>query len=230
MANLIYLGTNNYGDDDAQLYETPPQAVFALMAADPWFQAPGRLILEPACGPGAITACLQAAGHTVISSDLNQYEMRWKGDSGKGLQQPTWGMNFFDYSPSLMSDIVGDRPFAIVTNPPYGGDKALGSKAARFAAHALQLAPRVYMLLELGFQEGGERCAHRDELMDGPHYTGYFPFRERLAMHRDGHPRQTGSQTRMHAWYRWEREPSGPFVKQRLTCRPPGPSGIRRLG
>lgn len=228
MSNLIHLKANQYGDQDAQLYETPPEAVYALMGADSWFQEAGRLILEPACGPGAITTCLQSAGHTVISSDLNQYELRWKGKPGKGLQAPTWNLNFFDYSPSVLPDIVGDREFAIVTNPPYGGDRALGSKAARFVAHALELAPRVYMLLELGFQQGGERCAYRDELMDSPRFTGYFPFRDRLSMHRDGFDGRPNSQTRMHAWYRWERQPSGPFAHRRLTIKPPGPCKQRR--
>ncbi len=230
MTKIIHLGANNYGDDDAQLYETPREAVHALIAADPWLRSGSRLILEPACGPGAITASLQSAGHVVISSDLNQYELRWKGKPGKGLQAPTWNVNFFDYSPSVLSETIGSREFAVVTNPPYGGERDLGSKAARFVAHALELAPRVYMLLELGFQQGGNRCEYRDQLMDGPNFTGYFPFRERLRMHRDEYEGPTNNQTRLHAWYRWEREPSGPFVHRRLTCDPPGPCKLRRVG
>ncbi|MEO1019335.1 MAG: hypothetical protein AAFY56_16830, partial [Pseudomonadota bacterium] len=65
MGSPIHMKRNAYGSGDAQLYETLPEMVEAMIHADPWLSAPGRLILEPACGPGAITAVLQAFNHKV---------------------------------------------------------------------------------------------------------------------------------------------------------------------
>lgn len=233
MTAPIHMKSNSYGKDDAQLYETLPECVVALIGADPWLQTP-RLILEPACGPGAITSVLQAFNHRVISSDLNQYEVRWKGKACRSLQRPTWGLDFFDYLPSTLNTVVGDRPFAIVTNPPYGtGEHGDVSMAARFVEHALTLAPRVYMLLELAFLHGGQGCPLRDELIDTPRFTGLYPFRERCNMHRDGFKGGKTSQSRIHAWFRWEREPSTrqrtASVKdfQRLSILNPGPCPVR---
>ncbi len=233
MKTPIHIKMNAYGEGDAQLYETLPEMVTALVGADPWLQEP-RLILEPACGPGAITSVLQAFNHRVISSDLNQYEVRWKGKACDGLQRPTWGLDFFEYRPGRLKDIVGNRPFAIVTNPPYGtGKRGDVNLAARFVEHALRLAPRVYMLLELNFINGGEGCPLRDQLIDTPRFTGLYPFRERCNMHRDGFKGGKTSQSRIHAWFRWEREPDPKrntgAVKEliRLSIRNPGPCPMR---
>ncbi len=232
MSAPIHIKSNSYGAGDAQLYETLPEMVVALIGADDWLQTP-RLILEPACGPGAITSVLQTFNHRVISSDLNQYQMRWKGKPCDGLQRPSWGMDFFEYRPSVLADIVGDRPFAIVTNPPYGtGERGDVNLAARFVEHALTLAPRVYMLLELSFIHGGEGCPLRDQLIDTPRFTGLYPFRERCNMHRDAFKGGKTAQSRIHAWYRWEREPAprrSGMVKdlRRLSVRDPGPCPIR---
>jgi len=219
MAAPIHVKNNEYGAGDAQLYETQPGMVEALLAADPWFQEQPRLIMEPACGPGAITEVLQAYKHKVISSDINDYRHRWKGRREPGVEAPSWGVNFFDYSPSQLRDIIPDRSnFAILTNPPYGtGERGDVNKAARFAAHALQLAPRVYMLLELDFVQGGVQCPLRDQLLDTPTFTGLFPFRERCQMHRDGWEGPKSSQSRTHAWFRWERDPQRPRELTRLS-------------
>jgi hypothetical protein len=47
-------------------YETPPQAVRALLAAE---RLPYN-VWEPCCGPGAIVRVLRAAGHQVVATDL----------------------------------------------------------------------------------------------------------------------------------------------------------------
>lgn len=174
---------------EGELYETPPQAVRALMAAEPFFSVPQR-ILEPACGPGQIVAALQAAGHTVTASDLFDYEARWKGAPDT---ERRWGLDFLD---ARIAGFIGYRNAgfrAVVMNPPY-------SKANDFVAAALQWAPRVYALLELGWIQGeaAGRCALVD---DGP-LIRVLPFIDRLDMHRDGFPaeRRTNS-TRKHAWF-----------------------------
>jgi hypothetical protein len=129
-------------------------------------------------------------------------------------------MNVFDYSPSgLRMRVTHPDEYALMTNPPYGsGEPGEANLAASIATHALELAPRVYLLLELPFQVGGQGCKLRDRLMDSQQLTGVFPFRERLDMHRDGFPDEDKqAQTRMHAWYRWERTPSQPREHRRLT-------------
>ena len=54
------------GDD---LYETSPEAVYALLTAE---QLP-HYLWEPACGPGAIVRVLREAGHQVLATDLVDY-------------------------------------------------------------------------------------------------------------------------------------------------------------
>src|SRR5262245_56133282 len=51
------------------LYETPPEAVHALLRIE---HLPHH-IWEPACGPGSIVRVLRAAGHTVWATDLVDY-------------------------------------------------------------------------------------------------------------------------------------------------------------
>lgn len=166
---------------EAELYETPPGAVRALLAAEPFFSRPQRL-LEPACGPGQLVAALQAAGHDVTAADKFDYEARWKGAADTIR---TWGRDFLASPPDTSCR-------AVVMNPPY-------SKADAFIVTALTCAPRVYALLELGWLqgEGASRCA----LTEGP-LIRVHAFRGRLDMHRDGFPEdRQSSSTRKHAWF-----------------------------
>jgi hypothetical protein len=51
------------------LYESPPEAVTALLRAE---KLPD-VIWEPACGPGSIVRVLRGAGHQVYATDLVDY-------------------------------------------------------------------------------------------------------------------------------------------------------------
>src|SRR6266566_6199254 len=111
------------------MYETPPEAVRALLAVE---TIPSGAIWEPACGPGAIARVLRAHGHEVWSTDLVDYGTP---------DQDQAGIDF------LMEH--GSAPYyigSIITNPPF----KLGDQ---FVRHALLLCPRVYMLLRLAFLE-----------------------------------------------------------------------------
>lgn len=79
-----------------EFYPTPPEAVRALLSVESFSGS----IWEPACGDGAISKVLEAAGYQVISTDLI--------DRGYGAG----GQDF----------LKSDRPLAknIITNPPYG--------------------------------------------------------------------------------------------------------------
>ena len=107
-----------------EFYPTPPEATRALLSVE-HFDGP---IWEPACGRGAISTVLEAAGHQVVSTDLIQR------DYGTG------GIDFLRETTS--------RAKHIVTNPPYG--RGLGDA---FVKHALELTGQtgatVAMLLNL---------------------------------------------------------------------------------
>jgi hypothetical protein len=122
-------GSHPYADRGNDLYETPPCAVEALLRVE---RLPHR-IWEPAAGRGAIARVLRNHGHEVTASDLVDY--------GIGLD---FIRDFFAESKAP----TGCR--AIISNPPY-------RFAAEFADHALDLMPRVYLLLRLAFMESVRR-------------------------------------------------------------------------
>ena len=120
-------------DRGNDLYETPPCATLALLRAE---KLPKR-IWEPACGRGAIVSVLRAHGHEVVASDLVDY--------GVPVTAPGYfGVDF------LLERRAPEGTQAIVTNPPF-------RYATEFVEHALELCPRVIMLLRLAFLES-ELC------------------------------------------------------------------------
>jgi hypothetical protein len=109
----------------ADLYETPPCAVEALLRIE---RLP-HCIWEPAAGRGAIVQVMRDHGHAVIASDITDY--------GFALDFVT------DF---LTTTAMPAGCEAILTNPPY-------QIADQFTRHALGLAPRVYLLPRLAFLE-----------------------------------------------------------------------------
>lgn len=101
---------------DMDFYPTPPEAVRALLAMET-FRNP---IWEPACGDGAISNELAAAGYDVTSTDL--------ADRGFG----TAGVDF------LLEKIPRGR--TIITNPPYGRGMAFTERTGGEVAMLLNLA------------------------------------------------------------------------------------------
>ena len=137
-------GAHAPAPDDAELHETQPEAVWALIEADPWLQE-ARTIWEPSCGPGRLVDALQRAGHAVVASDLYDYEGRWRADS---CTLRVWDSDFLDpvHNGNVWRRILQGRVDAIIMNPPF-------SKADAFVTTALTRAPRVYALLPLGWQQ-----------------------------------------------------------------------------
>ena len=107
-----------------EFYPTPPEATRALLSVETFDGG----IWEPACGNGAISKLMTAAGYDVVSTDIADY--------GFGLPRVDF----------LKTEI----PLAkhIVTNPPYGR-----GSADEFITHALamtrQTGGSVAMLLNL---------------------------------------------------------------------------------
>jgi hypothetical protein len=196
-----------------ELYETPAVATRALMAAWPHFFAQPRRIWDPACGPGAILEVLSdEGGHTVIGSDLYDYESRWRPSAAI---EPFWGRDFFSFTPA---EAVGLGAEGIVMNPPY-------SMADDFIVHALDLVPRVFALLELRWMNGIGR--ERSRLLDEGYLHAVHPFDRRLNMHRDGYTGPRARQSRIHAWFVFLRPPMGaaaPAIIRRLNLPPGGQS------
>lgn len=168
-------GKNGYGiltrqKDD--FYPTPANAVEALMKAEKLPQD----IWECACGDGAISKPLIAAGHNVISTDLND-----------------WG-----YGKSGVDFLMEYKPLApaVVTNPPY-------KMANEFVIKCMDMKlPYFAMLLRLAFLEGKQR---REEIYNRQPPARVHVFSERLTMWRGDEEQPEGSSGFIaFAWFVWQ--------------------------
>ena len=119
MSHAANPGCHSIAARKDDLYETPPEAVRALLKVESLPES----IWEPACGPGSIVGVLRATGHQVYATDLVDY----------GRPDSLSGVDF------LMERAPCCYVGAIVTNPPY-------KLADQFVEHALTLCPRVIML------------------------------------------------------------------------------------
>ncbi len=159
-----------------EFYPTPPEATRALLSAETFDGG----IWEPACGKGAISKVLEAAGYDVTSTDLV--------DHGYGRH----GFNFLDQRLP--------RAKHIVTNPPYGKGlaDAFVSKALNFTRHT---GGRVAMLLNIA------SLCHPDR---HPRFTRRPPSviyaLDECVCWPQGQPRLATRQTLNHryAWLVWE--------------------------
>lgn len=176
----------NQRKDD--LYESPPEAVHALLRAE---RLP-HTIWEPACGPGVIVRILRAAGHDVLATDLVDYE------------SPDQGFHGWDF---LSEHRLPNLVEAIVTNPPF-------KNAGEFVAKALELCPKVIMLLRLAFLESERRTP----ILDNGHLARVHVFRKRLPMmHRHGWEGKYSNSGMAFAWFVWDRAHSGPTELHRIS-------------
>lgn len=179
--------SHSYADRRADLYETPAEATRALLKVESF----PHLIWEPACGRGAITRVLRAAGHGVLASDLNAY------GAGQDFQ--------FDFLERYRTEVP-----AIITNPPY-------RVAAQFVRRATEQAPKVAMLMRLAFLESEAR---RD-VLEQAGLARVHVFRNRLPMmHRDGWAGPRASSAIAFAWFVWERGHQGPPMLNRISWEP----------
>ena len=171
------------------LYETPPEAVRALLRA---IELP-HVIWEPACGNGNIANVLLDYGHEVYASDLYHYP----------LEGMACGINF------LHCKRAPEGTQAIVTNPPF-------SQAEAFVRRARQLAPMTVMLLRLQFLEavGRTDILESGDLREVLVFRDRLPF-----MHRHNWQGKKASSAMAFAWFVWDRDHSGPPVLRRISWR-----------
>ena len=173
------------------LYQTPPEAVRALLKAE---VLPTR-VWEPACGPGSIVRVLREAGHGVLATDLVDY---------KSPDQDAAGIDFL--IPGI-ADSFSNYGQAIVTNPPF-------KNAHEFVERALALSPYVAMLLRLAFLESEKRRS----ILEGGKLARVYVFRNRLPMmHREGWTGPKASSATPFAWFIWDRFHSGPTELHRIS-------------
>jgi hypothetical protein len=184
-------GRHSLVERGADLYETPPIAVEALLAVETDLP---HWVWEPCAGRGAITKVLHDRGHAVVCSDLIQYDdfpLHFVGDFLTQTKAPA-GCD------------------AIVSNPPY-------QIATEFTRHALDLAPRVYLLLRLAFLES----VCRSEILEKRGLARVHVFRKRLPMmHRHGWSGPRASSAIPFAWFCWLRDHRGPAVVDRIGGSP----------
>jgi hypothetical protein len=150
-------GRHPHADRGHDLYETPPEAVRALIEA---VTLPPN-VWECACGRGAISKVLLLAGFSVRSSDIVDH----------GFGEP-----HVDFLLEHRSPEIDSSRWCIVTNPPF-------RLANQFVRHGLTVCPNVVMLLRLAFLES----TGRTDILDNGQLAMVLPFRNRLPMmHRDG--------------------------------------------
>jgi hypothetical protein len=147
-------------------------------------------IWEPAAGRGAIVGVLRDRGHAVIASDIHDhgFALHFVGDFLARKKAPA-------------------GTGCILTNPPY-------RIASRFASHALDLAPKVYLLLRLAFLESVRRA----EVLEHRGLARIHVFRNRLPfMHRDGWTGVRASSAIPFVWCCWDRDHRGPATFHRIS-------------
>lgn len=198
------------------LYETPPEAMRTLLALESF----RRLVLEPACGRGAIARPMEDAGYELRLADLVDY-----GTADRdGVVQ--------EVGDFVQSKAGKGRP-DIVTNPPYG------AVLNGFVAHALRVhRPRkMALLLNLNFLCGFDD-PDRNFVMDEQPPARIHVFTRRLPMmHRDGWDGPEAASRMNTAWFVWEAGEGGhyrgPTVLNRVDWkefedrRPLGPRGAK---
>jgi hypothetical protein len=167
------------------LYSTPAVAVEALLKVE---KLP-HWIWEPAAGRGAIANVLRAHGHAVVCSDIARYDfdLHFVGDF-------------------LLQTKAPARCTTIITNPPF-------NIINKFAAHALDLAPNVYVLARLAFLESVKRT----DVLERHGLRRVHVFRQRLPMmHRDSWKGRRASSAICFAWFCWSRGHRGPTIVDRI--------------
>lgn len=196
-ANLrVAVGTSSATAEERgrNFYETPIEATHALLVLERFEDE----IWEPACGKGAISRALIAAGYDVHQSDIED-----RGSVGQdGVIQNV--VDFMETKRTAADDSVIQMDFKgrpdIVTNPPYGAD------LNAFVAHALrEHRPRkMAMLLNLNFVCGFDD-PDRNFVMDEMRPARIHVFTRRLPMmHRDGWTGPEASSRMNTAWFVWE--------------------------
>ena len=182
-------GQHTYAERAQDCYETPPEAVHALLKVE---KLP-NCVWEPACGPGSISNVLAGYGYTVVATDLHDYGQAIHGVDFLSEKRTPWRPSF---------------AHCIVTNPPY-------QLAQQFVEKAISLSPKVIMLMRLQFLESVRRAHILDR---GSGLARIHVFANRLPMiHRKGWVGPKASSAIAFCWMVWERGYDGLATIDRVT-------------
>ncbi len=161
--------------EENDFYATDPIAIIKLLDLLQWGQE-RKVVRENSCGQGHLSKALEAAGHTVISTDLI--------DRGYGVP----GIDFL--KPSWIDQMPVD---AIIMNPPY--------KCAKdFVEKSLTLAPVVCAFLRITFLESRRRAEFFKKFP--PRYVGVFI--DRIPCSKNAIFAEDESSTVCYAWFVWQ--------------------------
>ena len=167
--------SHHHADRGLDAYFSPPEAVISLIQIEARY-LPKR-IWEPAAGDGAIVRPLQAAGFTVVASDLSDY----------GLEDCRSGVDYLTAKP--IRGVEG-----IITNPPY-------KLAMRFAEKALRETDYLALLLRTNFLESTARLQffrkHQPARI-------WISSRRLPMMHRHGWQGPRAPSNTCFAWFIWD--------------------------
>ena len=175
-----------HADRDLDLYESPACAVHSIMHQ----QILTHYIWEPAAGNGAIVKPLREAGHVVFASDIirRYFPLDDEIDFLKATKVPA-------------------RTELICTNPPY-------RYATEFVEHALDLCPRVLMLLRLSFLESRRRAP----IFKARKLVTMYQYIERLPMmHRSGWTGRRATSSVAYAWFYFDRRNTAPATLEHIS-------------
>lgn len=176
------IGASNHCKDEREendFYATDPNAVEELLKYENF----DKNILEPACGAGHISKCLENHGYNVVSKDLIN---RGYGEAN------------VDFLSNDITNWNGD----IITNPPY-------KYAKEFVKKALSIIPtgnKVAMFLKLTFAEGQNR---RKLFSENPPKTVYIASK-RYECGKNGI--FTGGSAVAYAWWIWKKGYNGDTI------------------
>lgn len=185
-------GRHKLIDRGLDCYETPPEAVVALLESE-GNRIP-KILWEPACGPGSIVNVLRKHQKLVWATDIADY----------GCPDSESGVDFLKEDGGVPVAVQ-----AVLTNPPY-------NLAEQFIRHGLVLVPKVYMLLRLAFLESERRSG----ILDGGALEKVYVFRNRLPMiHRRGWDGPKASSSIAFAWFCFNREYEGRTTLSRISWR-----------
>jgi hypothetical protein len=168
--------SHHHSDRGLDAYFSPPEATASLLGIEAGHLP--RRIWEPAAGDGAIVRPLQAAGFTVMASDIADY----------GLVGCKAGIDYLKAPPIAEVE-------AMVTNPPF-------KLALLFAEKALSEVSYVALLLRTNFLESTARLKF---FRTHPPARIWISSRRLPMMHRHGWQGRRAPSNTCHAWFVWDR-------------------------
>lgn len=186
MGAVAYAAAQRTGHTDREpddFYPTWPAATRVLLSVEEFTGA----IWEPACGDGAMSRVLEAAGHEVISTDLID---RGFGEGGRDF--------LMEWEP---------RAPNIVTNPPFRWAQEFVDRALLLARRAGG-AGKVALFLRLAFLEG----QGRGRWFPTTPLARVWIMSRRVPMRKEvlPEPGEKADGALAFAWFVWDLQHSGP--------------------